>query len=59
MKQGLNPEHGKKEMVRAVLESISFSVKAIVERAEEQIEYVTSTKEIRLIIWFVDMLSFK
>ena len=47
LKQGLNPEHGKKEMVRAVLESISFSVKAIVERAEEQIEYVTSTKEIR------------
>jgi len=44
---GLSPEHGRKEMVRAVLESISFSVKAIVERAEEQIDYAKLTKEIR------------
>ena len=45
--KGLSPEHGRKEMVRAVLESISFSVKAIVERAEEQIDYAKLTKEIR------------
>ena len=45
--KGFSPEHGRKEMVRAVLESISFSVKAIVERAEEQIDYAKLTKEIR------------
>ena len=59
MKPGLNPEHGKKEMVRAVLESISFSVKAIVERAEEQIEYVTSTKEIRYVIRLMNKFLLK
>ena len=44
---GLRPEHGKKEMVRAVLESNAFGVKAIVDRMEAQIEYAKATKEIR------------
>ena len=44
---GLRPEHGNKEMVRAVLESNAFGVKAIVDRMEDQIDYAKSTKEIR------------
>ena len=45
---GLKSEHGKKEMTRAILESIAFGVKAIVERVEEQIDYAKVTKEIKI-----------
>ena len=44
---GLRPDHGAKEMTRAILESIAFGVKAIVDRMEEQIDYAKQTKEIR------------
>ena len=44
---GLKPDHGVKEMTRAILESIAFGVKAIVDRVDEQIGYAKQTKEIR------------
>ena len=34
-------------MLRAVLESIAFCVKAIVDRVEDQMEYAKSVTEIR------------
>ena len=44
---GLQAEHGHKEMLRAVLESIAFGVKSIIDRLEDQIDYSKKTKEIR------------
>ena len=45
---GLKSEHGRNEITRAILESIAFGVKAIVERVEEQIDYAKNIKEIKI-----------
>ena len=45
---GLKSEHGKKEITRAILESIAFGVKAIIERIEEQIDFAKDVKEIKV-----------
>ena len=44
---GLQPEDGHKEMVRAVLESVAFGVKAMVDRIHDQVEVSKSVNEIR------------
>ena len=44
---GLQPEDGHKEMVRAVLESVAFGVKAMVDRIHDQVEVSNSVNEIR------------
>ena len=45
---GLKKDHGTKEMTRAILESIAFGAKAIVDRVEEQLGYAKNTKEIKV-----------
>lgn len=45
---GLNPEHGNNEITRAILESIAFGVKSIIERLEQQIDYAKNIKEIKV-----------
>ena len=44
---GLQPEDGHKEMVRAVLESVAFGVKSMVDRIHDQVEVSKSVSEIR------------
>ena len=44
---GLKRDHGTKELTRAILESIAFGVKAIVDRLELQIANAKLTKEIK------------
>ena len=44
---GLQAEDGHKEMVRAVLESVAFGVKSMVDRIHDQIEVSKSVSEIR------------
>jgi putative glycerol kinase 5 len=45
---GLKIHHGDKELTRAILESIAFGVKAIVDRVEDQIQYAKETKTIKV-----------
>ena len=44
---GLQPEDGHKEMVRAILESVAFGVKSMVDWIHDQIEVSKSVSEIR------------
>ena len=45
---GLKSEHGHKEITRAILESIAFGVKMIIERLEEQIDFAKDVQEIKV-----------